>query len=50
MKRKKFIELVTLSGGAFAATSFPGLPEYLTISGKSKNPGKETSVSSRLML
>jgi hypothetical protein len=36
MKRKKFIKLATLSGGAFAATSVTGLPDYFHISGKSK--------------
>ncbi len=41
MKRKKFIELATLSGGAFAATSVSGLPEYLHIAGKNKNPDRK---------
>lgn len=36
MKRKKFIELATLSGGAFAATSVASLPDFLTRSGKSR--------------
>ena len=43
MKRKKFVELVTLSGGAFAATSVPGLPEYFYISGNNKNPEKKSA-------
>jgi hypothetical protein len=42
MKRKKFIELATLSGGAFAATSVSGLPEYLFSSDKRKTPGKKS--------
>ena len=40
MKRKKFIELATLSGGAFAATSVSGIPGYFQIAGKN-NPGKK---------
>jgi hypothetical protein len=43
MKRKKFVELVTLSGGAFAAASFSGLPEYFYISGNNNNRGKKSS-------
>jgi hypothetical protein len=43
MKRKKFVELVTLSGGAFAAASFSGLPEYFYISGNNKSRGKKSS-------
>ena len=42
MKRKKFIELATLSGGAFAATSVSGLPEFFFYSGKSKNQVKKS--------
>jgi hypothetical protein len=41
MKRKKFIELATLSGGAFAATSVTGLPEYFYSSGRNNNPGRQ---------
>jgi hypothetical protein len=40
MKRKKFIELATLSGGALAANSVRGLPEYFHISGRNKNSGR----------
>jgi hypothetical protein len=40
MKRKKFIEVVTLSGGAFAATSLSGLPEYLNVPENTKNHAK----------
>ncbi len=43
MKRKKFVELVTLSGGAFAAASLSGLPESFLISGNNKNPEKKTA-------
>jgi hypothetical protein len=43
MKRKKFVELVTLSGGAFAAASFSGLPEYFYISRNNNNRGKKSS-------
>ena len=43
MKRKKFVELVTLSGGAFAATSLSGLPESFLISGNKKNPEKKSA-------
>ena len=39
MKRKKFIELATLSGGAFAATTLTGMPDYFHIPDKSRNPG-----------
>ncbi len=42
MKRKKFIELATLSGGAFAATSVMGIPDIIFISDKYKNSGKKT--------
>ena len=42
MKRKKFVELVTLSGGAFAAASFSGLPEYFHISGNNNSRGKKS--------
>jgi hypothetical protein len=41
MKRKKFIELVTLSGGALATTSVSALPDYFHISGKSKGEAKK---------
>lgn len=41
MKRKKFIEIVTLSGGAFAANPFSGLPAYLRIPGMSTPAGKK---------
>jgi hypothetical protein len=41
IKRKKFIELATLSGIAFAATSVSGLPEYFFDSGKRKSPVKK---------
>lgn len=43
MKRKKFVRLVTLSGGAFAAASGPGLPVYLHISADNNSPGKKIS-------
>lgn len=43
MKRKKFVELVTLSGGAFTTASFSGLPEYLHTYGKNKSPGNKGS-------
>jgi len=41
MKRKKFIELVTLSGGALAATPVSGVPDYFQISNKSKGEGNK---------
>ena len=41
MKRKKFIEVVSLSGGAIASTSIPGLPQFFSISGKDKSQGKK---------
>ncbi|MBK8884667.1 MAG: FAD-dependent oxidoreductase [Bacteroidales bacterium] len=37
MKRKKFIELATLSGGTLAAASFSGFPDYLNFTGNYKN-------------
>jgi hypothetical protein len=40
MKRKKFIELVTVSGGAVAATSFSGLPGFFHITHDSAVSGK----------
>lgn len=42
MKRKKFVELVTLSGGVFAATPLSGLPDYFFVSGKNKSQGNKT--------
>jgi hypothetical protein len=38
MKRKKFIELATLSGGALAAASVPLLPGYFHVSANRRNP------------
>jgi hypothetical protein len=43
MKRKKFIELVTVSGGAVTATSFSGLPGYFHITHDSAVSGKKIS-------
>lgn len=38
MKRKRFLGLLTLSGGAAALTSIPGIPEYFNISRKGSGP------------
>jgi hypothetical protein len=43
MRRKTFLELVTLSGGAFAATTASGLPHTFFISKNDKR--KETKIS-----
>ena len=41
MKRKKFVGLVTLSGGAFAAASLSGLPDHFFFQVNNKNPEKK---------
>jgi hypothetical protein len=41
MKRKKFIELATLSGGAFAVTSVPAISDYFYMPGKNNSTAKK---------